>query len=136
MGDQLFPFPEESDLPVDVTVEQLLAQRYELYSCMQGKTEGLRMALLAVKGMLDIVAEPYLADLQALDEEIKAKTIEWGETVSTGDIEAQYTKGYDKVTWNNKALDGYAIAHPEIVTFRKMSVVAPRVKIKVLQPVK
>lgn len=54
----------------------------------------------------------------ALTEEIKADVISLGETVKGSALMAVYAKG--RTTWDNKGLDGFATAHPEIEKFRKV----------------
>jgi len=46
------------------------------------------------------------------------------------ELEAVYVKG--RISWDNKALDGYAAAHPEIGAFRKQG--DPSVSIRGVKP--
>ena len=55
--------------------------------------------------------------IDSLTAEIKAEVITAGTTVKSEHLQAVYAKG--RVSWDNKALDGYAVAHPEIGAFRK-----------------
>ena len=55
--------------------------------------------------------------IDSLTAEIKAEVIAAGTTVKSEHLQAVYAKG--RVSWDNKALDGYAVAHPEIGAFRK-----------------
>jgi len=48
---------------------------------------------------------------------IKDGTLEVGSTVKGVDYMAVWARG--RVTWDNKGLDGYMVAHPEIEAFRK-----------------
>ncbi|MCG3145996.1 MAG: hypothetical protein HONDAALG_03775 [Gammaproteobacteria bacterium] len=55
----------------------------------------------------------------------------WGEesrgaTVKGAALSAVYAKG--RVSWDNKALEGYAVAHPELLAFRSEG--APSVSIR------
>ena len=52
-----------------------------------------------------------------LQDKIKQAIIELGISVKGTFLHAVWSKG--RVSWNSKALDGYAVAHPEIVAFRK-----------------
>lgn len=56
-------------------------------------------------------------NIDALTDEIKSAVIANGASVKADFIQAVWTKG--RVSWDNKALDGYAVAHPEINAFRK-----------------
>lgn len=64
--------------------------------------------------------------IAALTDEIKAEVIAAGATVRGQYAQAIYTKG--RVSWDTKALDGYAAGHPEIAPFRKIG--APSVSIR------
>lgn len=57
-------------------------------------------------------------NIQALETEIKTEVASVGSSVKGDHIQAVYTKG--RVSWDTKALDGYATAHPEIAQFRKV----------------
>jgi hypothetical protein len=57
------------------------------------------------------------AGIDALTAEIKADVIAGGATVKADHLQAVYAKG--RVSWDTKALDGYAAGHPEIAPFRK-----------------
>jgi hypothetical protein len=56
-------------------------------------------------------------NIAALEEEIKNDVIQHGTTVRGTFLRAVWNKG--RVTWNTKAMDGYASTHPEILEFRK-----------------
>lgn len=48
---------------------------------------------------------------------VKTAVVTYGKTVSGDHLQAVYVKG--RVTWDTKAIDGYAMNHPELFTFRK-----------------
>lgn len=62
--------------------------------------------------------EPMLAELKRLEGNLKAITIAKKETQRGTMHMFSYTK--PRVTWDNKGLDGYMVAHPEIKAFRKV----------------
>ena len=53
-----------------------------------------------------------------LESEITAAILDLGETVKTDHISAIWNKG--KTTWDGKLLEGYALAHPDILAARKV----------------
>jgi len=57
------------------------------------------------------------ADVAAATEAVKVAVAEHGETVKGRFLQAVYGKG--RITWDAKSLDGYAVAHPELLGFRK-----------------
>lgn len=57
------------------------------------------------------------ANIADLEAEIKADVINHGQTVKGEFMQAVWAK--PRVSWDTKAIDGYAKAHPEILEFRK-----------------
>ena len=62
--------------------------------------------------------KPILDEIKALQDEIKAEVLTLGETVKTDEIQAIWNKG--KTTWDGKLLEGYALAHPDILQAQKV----------------
>lgn len=52
-----------------------------------------------------------------LEAEIKQEVLNRGETVKSKHMVVTWNKG--RVSWNSRLLDGYAVAHPEILEMRK-----------------
>ena len=57
------------------------------------------------------------ASVQALEEEIKAGTLQDGESVRGSAFQAVWTKG--RLSWDGKGLTTYSESHPDILLFRK-----------------
>lgn len=72
--------------------------------------------------------EEVNAKIMITEANIKTQVLERGTSVRSGNLQAVYNKG--RVTWDTKALDGYAAAHPEIEPFRKEG--SPYIVIKTL----
>lgn len=77
-----------------------------------------------VQAVLDEIEAEYAPKQDAIGQEIseleaqvKSLVLEDGETAKGGSLQAVYTKG--RVTWDTKALDGYAKANPAIAEYRK-----------------
>jgi hypothetical protein len=56
--------------------------------------------------------------IEALQSEISEYVVSIGATVTGESIMAVYNKG--RVTWDNKGLEGYSVAHPELLSLRKV----------------
>lgn len=71
--------------------------------------------------VIDLEFAPALDEAEAkiaeLTEQIKAAVAQHGATVKTEGVQAVYSK--PKITWDARALDGYAMNHPELLVFRK-----------------
>ncbi len=121
-------------------IKQALFELHEL-KCAAEVTrldyDAKRAAILApvAAELADLDAEyaPLTAAAQAraaeLEERIKAAVVEAGASVKGDALQAVYSK--PRVSWDGKALEGYAAAHPEIVAFRTTG--APSVSIRAVK---
>lgn len=78
-----------------------------------------RKRLARIKEEYQNRVEVIQFQLTQLEKDIKEQTLEYGESVKGDAYFSVYNKG--RVSWNTVGLDGYALAHPEIAEFRKMS---------------
>lgn len=53
------------------------------------------------------------------EAQVRADVVTLGQSVKVNGLQAVYMKG--RVTWDAKALDGYAVGHPELFAFRRES---------------
>ena len=53
-----------------------------------------------------------------LEAQVKQAALEYGESVKGARLQVVFAKG--RTSWDTKALDDYAAAHPEIERFRKV----------------
>lgn len=103
-------------------------------------------------GEIERTVEQLMWQACRLDDEIKARTAEHiaplqeqldtikaalasavvtaGETVKTEYGRVEFVRGGERVTWDAKALEGYAAAHPEILKFKSVKSVEPSARIK------
>lgn len=81
-------------------------------------TPEIRASLKEIEDERYTALDAAQAGLSDLENEIKAGVIIAGESVKGAWLHAIYSK--PKVTWDNKGLSGFAVAHPEINAFRKI----------------
>ena len=105
----------------DPTIEELLEE-------LALMTAGLQPLIQAQEVALAIAQSP----LNNLRDEITRRVLEMGQSVSTSLATATYRSPSTRTSWDNKALNGYAAAHEEILQFRKESPVSPSVSIKLI----
>ena len=79
-------------------------------------TDEIRAQLSDIEAEYGIMTEAVEQNIVALEAEIKRAVIAHGSTVKGAHVQAVYAKG--RVTWDAKALDGYATAHTELFAFR------------------
>jgi len=72
------------------------------------------------------------APLEELERAIKDKVVSDGESVEYLGVRATYTKAHTRYSWSNDKLEGFAMAHPEILAARKESRVKARASLKVV----
>ncbi len=79
-------------------------------------TEEIQAQLAEIEAERAETMKSVAAGIENVREQIKAAVLANGATVKGSMFQAVYVKGRD--TWDTKALDGYAAAHPEIMPFR------------------
>ena len=91
--------------------------------------------LRVVQAELDALAaeyEPLLEtmgeNIAALEQDVRADVLAHGATVKCERLQAVYVHG--RVSWDTKALDRYALDHPELARYRHQG--APSVSLRVL----
>lgn len=78
-----------------------------------------------------IELQPAIDQMNALKKQISEHVKETGETGNVEGVNVSIRKGSERVTWNSKALVGYAAAHPEIEQFKSVKMSSPAVTVKV-----
>ena len=102
-----------------------LAALHSARSVTQREYEDRRDEILkSVQAELDALKEEYQPLLEAADERIsdleatiKTTVTAHGVSIKHSDFHAIYSR--PRITWDTKALDGYAASHPEIKNFRR-----------------
>ena len=79
-------------------------------------TSEIKAQLENIDREIDPIIEKFNARVAELADLIKAEVIAAGQTISGEHHQAVYSK--PRVSWDSKGLEGYAVAHPEILVFR------------------
>lgn len=106
----------------EVTRLDYEARRAEILKAIQAELDALEAEY---QPLLDR-AEERAAELEI---EVKQAVIAHGASVKGSAYQVVYVRG--RVAWDNKALDGYAEAHPEILLFRREG--APSASLRTLK---
>jgi hypothetical protein len=77
----------------------------------------VRQAIDSLNTERKLAYEAAQLGIDTLTAEIKTAVIAAGATVKGAHLQAVWTKG--RVSWDTKALEGYAAGHPEVLPFRK-----------------
>lgn len=80
-------------------------------------TAEIKARMAEIEAEFATKTEGVTANIAALESEIKQAVIAHGASVKGLLFHAVFTKG--RVSWDTKSLDGYATAHPELLSFRK-----------------
>ncbi|MBI3737788.1 MAG: hypothetical protein HY258_01945, partial [Chloroflexi bacterium] len=95
---------------IDVTKKDYEAKRAEILKSVQAELD----ALTAEYDPLITSAEERST---TLEKEIRGDVIAFGASVKGKKFYAMFSRG--RITWNTKALDEFAVLHPEVIDFRK-----------------
>jgi hypothetical protein len=83
-----------------------------------------------IKARMAETITPLQDQLDELKAQIAQAAINAGETLRTPYGRVEYVRGGERVTWDSKALEGYAAAHPEILKFKTVKATEPSARIK------
>ena len=119
MLDQLAEFEAQRDL--------IAVRKQEAVDAVL--TDEIKAKLAEIDAEFDPLYQPVNEQIETLTAGIKAAVIEHGATVKGQYRQAVLSSG--RVSWDTKALDGYAAAHPEIAPFRKVG--EPSVSIRIVK---
>lgn len=125
-----------SEVDVKALIEELELLYAEREQLRQKKQEAMEEAMAPVQEALDdieadfaVFAEDLEGAIERQEAGLKAWVLAHGATVKAGRLQAVYMPG--RVTWDAKALEGYAAAHPELLPFRRVG--QPSVSIRLTE---
>lgn len=90
--------------------EEYETKKAKVLGDLKPKLDGLEVQY----GKIFLKARQAVDDLEA---EVKALVLAFARSVKGENLQAVYMNG--RVTWDSKGLDGYAVANPEVLAFRK-----------------
>ena len=88
--------------------------------------EEIKAALDDIDAEQKTALDSLASGIDELTAEVKADVLQAGGSVKGLYLHAIYAKG--RVSWDTKSLDGYAVAHPELLALRKEG--APSVSLR------
>ncbi len=95
-------------------IDSINAEKKELID--QVLTQEIKEKLAEIDEEFDPKIEQLSQEKSALESDIKAEVLQAGRTIKGTYHSFVWSK--PRVSWDTKALDGYALAHPEIAQFR------------------
>jgi hypothetical protein len=110
----------EGDASLEGYTRQLILKYRECYDESCSSIDALRAVLAHLE-----------SPLKQIESEIKRCVIESGESISGHGIDVTYRKGYTRHKWDNKGLQGYAVANQDVLAFHSETEVGPSAAIKV-----
>lgn len=87
----------------------------------------IKMQIMEVEAEFDDKLNQVNENINSLESAVKEQVKAFGQSVKGELIQAVWAK--PRVTWDNKGLDGFMVAHPEIKAFRKEG--EPNVSIRI-----
>ena len=80
-------------------------------------TEEIKAKITEIEAEFSGKTQTVVEKINILEAEVKELVKALGQSVKGQFLHAIFTKG--RVSWDSKALDGYAKAHPELAEYRK-----------------
>ena len=110
-----------SDNHIKTKLDNLANLRQEQERLLQEKQAAIPQEIMAQLAEIDAKysegIQAVSSAIAALESEVKQDVVEYGASVKATFLHAVFNKG--RVSWDTKRLDGYAVAHPEILDLRK-----------------
>lgn len=103
----------------------------ELRQSLAEETRELDKEITLLQEKRAEIAEPYETGIKEHEESIKQEILARGKAFHCTYGKAIFKRGSRKIEWNDDALIGYAVEHPEIKQFRSESVGKSSVVLKV-----
>lgn len=126
----LKPSAELINVEQPVDLKELFHELETLTWSLADECREIDEIILMMQEKRAVKEEEYAPRMKDLQERIKAEILKQGKPFKCMWGEATYRKGYDRISWDSKALSGYAAAHPEIETFKKVTFVEPVVSVR------
>jgi len=110
-------------------LHELMQELRQMHDERAGEIARLEESLKPIQNEIDFLRKP----LNDLADAIKEAVLAEGRSVEGHGIKASFRRGYTRTSWDGKALEGYAMAHPEILAARKETTIAPNASVKILE---
>jgi len=112
-----------------MNLHELLQELRQMHDERAEEIASLEADLAPLQNRIAYLRQP----LEDLEEAIKEEAIRIAATTEAYGIKVSYRKGYTRTSWDGKLLDGFAMAHPEILAARKESTISPSASVKILE---
>ena len=123
---------EEWDITFDAIAEKEKSEMVNVQDLLRDYRQEYDLQMPAIR-KLAAALQKRRERLDALEKEIEAVVVAEGQSERGFGITVTYRSGYTRTSWNTEGLNGYAVAHPQILTFRKETDVKPTVAMKVTE---
>jgi phage-related tail protein len=108
-----------SESPLEATFHVLK----NVYEAREEAIKDIRAQIMALEKQMEEVAEPYESEIATLHEQIQAEVKEAKSSYKCPWGKATYRKEYERASWDDKKLQGFALAFPDILEARKVTTV-------------
>jgi hypothetical protein len=113
----------ETGIPIKQWLEIMADLQEQRLIVEQDKQQEIDAILAPVKDQLEetesrvkVTLDQIDADIAKVDATIREEVLKVGASVKGSRLHAIWNKA--RVSWDNKSLEGYGVAHPEIFNFR------------------
>ena len=116
---------EENALPNAQELEARIKARLEEYDSVQVELRPMKKAMKPMEEKIKEIKADIAAMISVLGHSVQADGLPWS---------ADYVRGYKRVIWNKKALEGYELTHPELAALKSEKEIAPTGKLRFVPP--
>lgn len=110
-------------------IHNLLMQLRQLHDERAEEIADLEAQLAPIRNRIEHLRKP----MEKLETAIREEALRTAYSGESHGVKVSYRKGYTRTSWDSKKLEGYAMAHPEILGARKESTIKPNASVKILE---
>jgi hypothetical protein len=110
-------------------MDELIKRIKNISEAQAAATADIAARIDELQQQLEAVCQPFEEAKAELMAELKPMAIAHGQSYKSEWGTVKFRRGYTRYSWDNKALNGFAAAHPEILEFRRETEVGPSVKV-------
>lgn len=104
---------------------------YNARLALNEATKEIREKIMALEKEMEAIAEPHELAISEAEARIKNEILVEGKSFKCDFGKATYKKEYERHSWDDKALMGYAAVNPVIEKFRKTTTIPASVSLSV-----
>jgi hypothetical protein len=128
--ENLYSVVSEGNEPDVIDIEKAFRDLVTLKEDLASDCLDIDAMIKFAQARKDEIVAQYIDEIAALETRIKDEILKRGTSFKCNFGAATYKKAYERASWDDKKLQGFAIVHPEIMAARNVTTVVAYVSIK------